>query len=171
MKVWQILALILALSVFANAQNTTLHGTVRDVSGAIIPKINIIVIGTNGEKFETVSNNEGDYSLDLVDDKSFPNVKTAKYEIIVDSEIRGFEKFAIKDFKFVFSSDGKMNFDIVLSAANLEPCGYSGAHCLDLTNAMPIQTQIMKISDKVLSKPLEELPKNPNKNKRKINKQ
>ncbi|MBA4123672.1 MAG: hypothetical protein H0X72_14565 [Acidobacteria bacterium] len=95
--------------------------------------------------------------------KASANFKTAKYEITVDMENRGFEKFVLKDFKFVPSYKGKMNLDIALDSINPEPCDYSGADCL---NATPIDAKIKTItSDKILQRPLEELPKEQNKTK------
>jgi len=99
---------------FANAQKAVLSGNVYDAYGALIVEAKITVINEKGEKFETVTNDEGFYILDLHFNpyNSKTDFKIAKYEIIVIKE--GFEKNFIKDFKFVPSSKGKMNLDFAL---------------------------------------------------------
>lgn len=127
MKIIRVLVLIFGLVVLVNAQRSALTGTVYDASGAVIPKAKLIAINEKGEKFETVTNDEGIYVLNLlfhsVDAKTSVDLKVAKYEIVVDLENRGFEKFILKDFKFVPSYKGKMNLDIALDSTNPEPCG------------------------------------------------
>jgi hypothetical protein len=168
MKVLQILVLILVFVVTENAQTSILSGTVYDANGAVIPETKITAINQKGEKFETLTNDEGFYFLDLpftrYDSKLFFDFVMAKYEIIVDRENWGFEKFVLKDFRFVPSYKGKMNLDIALNSINPEPCGYSGADCL---NTPVIKTTKAKISDKILQRPLEKFPKEQNKTKRK----
>jgi len=66
MKFLQILSLILCLAVFVHAQKAILSGTVYDASGAVIPKIKITAINENGEKLETETNDDGEYSLKLL---------------------------------------------------------------------------------------------------------
>ena len=92
--------------------------------------------------------------------------RIAKFEIVVDLEYRGFEKFYIKDFKFTPAYSGKMFFDIALDTKISVPCGYAGADCLE---SPIIETSKEKVQNKILKKPLVELPKKRNKNKRKIN--
>ncbi len=176
MKFLQILVLVLGLVIFVNAQKSALTGTVYDASGAVIPKAKLIAINEKGEKFETVTNDEGVYVLNLlfqsIDAKTSVDFKVAKYEIIVDLENRGFEKFILKDFKFVPSFKGKMNLDIALDSINPEPCGYSGVDCPTVLycpagEQETIQTTEAKISDKIQQKPLEKSPKIQNKIKRK----
>ena len=177
MKVLQILVLIFGLVVLVDAQKSALTGTVYDASGAVISKAKLTAVNEEGEKFETVTNDEGIYVLNLlfnsVDTKTSVDSKVAKYEITVDMENRGFEKFVLKDFKFVPSSKGKMNLDIALDAANPEPCGYSGADCPIVLYCPAggeeiVQTAETKIASKIQQRPLEKLPKAQNKNKRNI---
>lgn len=135
MKFLQILVLIFGLAVSVTAQRAVLSGTITDKSGAVIPNARIFAMSETDKKFEAVTNDQGIYILNLFFDSSdttSDKSKMAKYEITIDAENRGFKKFILKDFKFVFSPDGKMNFDIALDALNPEPCGYSGADCSTL---------------------------------------
>ncbi len=171
MKILQILVLIVCSTVFANAQKAILTGTLYDAGGAVIPKAKVTAVNEKGETFVTETNDEGIYSLSLsynnYDSKTASvNFKISKYEIIVDLENRGFEKRIIKDFKFIPAYSEKMLFDIALDTKNPEPCGYAGADCLQETT---VETEKPKLSDKILQKPLETLPKAKN-NKRKNNK-
>ena len=174
MKVFQVLFLIFAFSVFANAQKSILTGSVYDANGAVIVKAKVAAIDQKGERFEAETNDEGIYILNLpfysYDTKKSADFRIAKYEIVVDVTNRGFEKFILIDFKFVPSYTGKMNLDIALDTLNPEPCGYGGAGCL---NQGLIKNEITNTSDKILQKPLGKLPKAQNKKKRKnkINKQ
>ena len=171
MKLLQILVLILGLAIFVNSQTTDkaiLSGVFYDANGAVIVGMKITATNEKGKKFEAVTNDEGIYFLDLpfnlYDPKKSANFKIAKYEITVDGINRGFEKIVLNDFKFVPSYKGEMNLDFALNSINPEPCGYSGADCL---NTPVIKTTDVKISDKILQKPLEEFPKEQNKAKRK----
>ena len=150
MRILQVLFLTIGLAVFANGQRAILSGVVYDAVGAVIVKAKITAVNEKGEIFETVTNDNGIYSLNLpynnYDPKtSSANLKISKYEIIVDLENRGFERRVIKDFKFIPAYVGKMYFDIALDSINPEPCGYAGADCLQKTDK--------------LQKPLEKLPK------------
>ncbi|MDQ6788028.1 MAG: carboxypeptidase-like regulatory domain-containing protein [Acidobacteriota bacterium] len=92
----------------------TLSGSVYDANGALIVRAKVTAISAKGEKFETVTNDTGTYVLNLPFNlyNSKADFKIAKYEITVTKE--GFEKNFVKDFKFVPSSEGKMNFDFAL---------------------------------------------------------
>jgi len=142
-----------------------LSGTLYDATGAVIPKSKVTVINERGEKFEVLTNDDGVYSLSLpfnsYDAKtSSANFRIAKFEIVVDLEYRGFEKFSVRDFKFVPAYSGKMIFDIALDSRNPEPCGYAGADCLE---SPIVENTKEKVQNKILQRPLEELPKKPNK--------
>ncbi len=165
MKFLQILVLILGLTILVNAQKAILSGTLYDATGAVIPKSKVTVINERGEKFEVLTNDDGVYSLSLpfnsYDAKtSSANFRIAKFEIVVDLEYRGFEKFSVRDFKFVPAYSGKMIFDIALDSRNPEPCGYAGADCLE---SPIVENTKEKVQNKILQRPLEELPKKPNK--------
>lgn len=165
MKILQILVLIFGFVVLVNAQKAVLSGTVYDANGAVIPETKIIAINEKGERFKTETNNEGVYVLNLpfnlYDTKNSAHFKIAKYEIIVDRE-RGFEKFVLKDFKFVPSYRGKMNLDIALEVYNTN-CGVAGC----FPDLQFVEFQQPEVSNQILQRPLEELPKAQNKPKRK----
>lgn len=168
MKILQVLVLIFGLAITVISQTnytTVLSGTVYDANGAVIPKTIIKATNEKGEKFETETDDEGLYVLNLpynkYDTKTTTDFRVASYEIIVDLTDRGFEKFVLKDFKLVPSYLGKMNLDIALDTDNSN-CGAGG--CIQ---SEPVEPSNPQISDKILQKPLEELPKDQNKTKRK----
>ncbi len=117
MKFLQILVLIFGLSVFVNSQTNNkavLSGNVYDANGSLIVEAKVTAINERGQKFETLTNDEGIYVLKLPFNlyNSKADFKVAKYEITVTKE--GFEKNYIRDFKFVPSSKSKMNLDFAL---------------------------------------------------------
>jgi len=165
MKAFQILALIFGLVVLTNAQKPVLSGTVYDASGAVVPGAKVTAIGEKGERFEAETNDEGVYILNLpfnlYDSKSVSSdFRIAKYEIIVDLTNRGFEKFVLKDFKFVPSYKGKMNLDIALDTDNSN-CGAGGC----LPPEPPVESNKREVSGSILTRVLEELPKKQNTSK------
>ena len=88
----------------------------------------------------------------------------------ISFEQPGFKELIIDNLKIVNSTYGKINQDIVLdvdTSNNHEPCGASGGDCLDWMNGKPIQAEKTKVSNKILQRPLEKLPKEQNKSKRK----
>ncbi len=113
----------------------------------------------------TLTNTEGVYVLNLLFAK--PRFKTIKYEITIDETKRGFEKFVLKNFNFIQSTNGKMQLDFALDSLNPEPCGYSGGDCINNTQT-PLKLEKTKVSTKILQTPLEKLPKKQIKTKRKI---
>ena len=114
MKILQILILMFGLVVFTNAQKAILSGNVYDANGSLIVGAKVTAINEKDEKFETGTNSDGVYVLNLPFNSynSKSDFQIAKYEIIVAKE--GFQKNFVKDFKFVPSSEGKMNLDIAL---------------------------------------------------------
>ncbi|MDQ2747095.1 MAG: carboxypeptidase-like regulatory domain-containing protein, partial [Acidobacteriota bacterium] len=88
------------------------------------------------------------------------NFRIAKFEIVVDAQYLGFEKYSLKDFKFVPVYLGKMIFDIALDARNPEPCGYGGADCLE---SPVVKEKEGKFQANVSQRSLEKLPKRENK--------
>ena len=114
MKILQTLVLILGLTVFANAQKTVLSGTVYDANGAVIVKSKVTALNQKGEKFETFTNNEGVYTLNLTYIPVEPgfSYKMAKYDLTVEAE--GFEKFTLKDFNVTGKYTKKMQLDFAL---------------------------------------------------------
>ena len=115
MKILQILVLMFCLVVVMNAQKAILTGSVYDSGGAVIVKSKVTAINQKGEKFEALTNEEGVYILNLLLDEYKPilDQKITKYEIVI--EALGFEKYTLKDFKFISSSKGQMNLDFALN--------------------------------------------------------
>ena len=165
MKVLQILVLIFGFTVIGNAQKAVLIGTVYDANGAVIVNARVTAINQKGEKFEAFTNTDGIYILNLpfnlYDTKNTKNFRISTYEII--AEAKHFERFVLKDFKFVPAWNGKMNLDIALDVMESNNCEPGG--CLPMRES--IKTTEAKISDKISLKPLEELPKETNNTKRK----
>ena len=163
MKALQILVLIFGAVVFANTQSAdkaVLSGTVYDASGAVIPKTSVVFVNQKGERFETTTDENGGYRYYLPASK-YETVSNSgsgneskqldKYEITFDNPGSGFKKYVVKDFILA----GKMQLDVALATIELEPCGYGGDGCQKYS---VIETVPPKISDKILNRPLEELP-------------
>ncbi len=117
MKILQILVLCLGLTVFINGQTkdkSILSGNVYDANGALIVGAKVTAINGKGEKFETITDDQGIYVLNLPFNlyNPKPDFNVSKYEIAVSKE--GFERNFIKDFKFVPSSKSKMILDFAL---------------------------------------------------------
>ena len=172
MKVLRILVLILGFVILVKAQTndkSVLTGTVYDAAGAVVPGVKVTATNEKGLKFEAQTNVDGVYVFKLpfnsFDAKASSGAfRTAKYEIIVDLTNLGFEKFVLKDFKFVPSYTGKMNLDIALDVIKSD-CDAGG--CGE-NEPPPIETNKREIPDEILqTRPLEELPKEQNKPKRK----
>ncbi|HEX8250746.1 MAG TPA: carboxypeptidase-like regulatory domain-containing protein [Pyrinomonadaceae bacterium] len=161
MKVLQILVLIIGFAFVANAQTTekaVLTGTVYDQSGAVIPNINVGFINSEGEKFKSFTNEEGFYWIYL---------PKSKYEITFGNDNSGFLKYVVKD--YILAS--KMQLDVALKGRSSDECGLAG--CFGDTPPIELESR-SKAWDKFLqTRPLEKLPKEQNKSKRKkkINKQ
>ncbi len=120
MKVLQTLVLILGLVVFVDAQIHTkavLNGTVYDANGAVIPDVKITAVNQKGEIFDTFTNGEGNYILNLsytkYDAKSASTFKMAKYEITFDGTKIGFYKNILKNFNFA-PAHKRMQLDFAL---------------------------------------------------------
>jgi hypothetical protein len=164
MKLLQILVLILGFAVCANAQKAVLSGAVYDANGSLIVGAKVIAKNEKGEMFETVTNDEGIYVLNLPFNQynSKADFKIAKYDITVEQ--KHFEKILLKGFNFVPSYEGKMILDMALDVEENANCGAGG--CIQ-DEHQPIELSNQKVTDKILLRPLEELPKKINKAKRK----
>jgi hypothetical protein len=119
MKVLQIIALIFGLTVFAAAQKSILSGIVYDANGSVIFKAKVTAINQKGERFDALTEDDGIYTLSLPFNQYAPsiNFQEAKYDIVV--EMNGFKKSVTKDFVFVPSQFGKMQFDIGLEIGKI----------------------------------------------------
>lgn len=132
MKVLQILFLILGLSVFANSQTnnkSTLSGIVYDANGSVVVRVKVTAVNQKGEKVETVTNDEGIYTLNVPFNQVKAFSPVFKYDIIVDAAELGFKKSITKEFVFIPSQFGKMQLDIALEAGYSVSC--DSADCLE----------------------------------------
>ena len=95
-----------------------LTGTVFDPNGAVIPGTKITAVNQKGEKFETLTNEDGEYVLKLPFNEYAPTYKfkVAKYEITVLKD-NGFAATVVKDFKFVSGFTSQMRLDFALDVA------------------------------------------------------
>ncbi len=164
-----ILTLIFGIAVVGFAQKSILTGSVYGANGAVIVGAKITATNVKGAKLETKTNNDGVYFLNLPFNhydsvKLGTGFRIAKYEIIVEG--LHFEKLYLNEFRLVPAFKGKMNLDFALDIApddNIEPSG-----CIPefrLVNSPEIE-----LSDKIITKPLEDLTKTQKQNNRKIDK-
>src|SRR5688572_7508916 len=114
MKIFQIIFLIIGLTVCASAQKSVLSGTVYDANGSVVTNAKVSAFNQKGEKFETRTNDEGVYTLNLPFNQylNSTDFREAKYNILV--EANGFKNSITKDFVFIPSQFGKMRLDIGL---------------------------------------------------------
>ncbi|HMT08572.1 MAG TPA: carboxypeptidase-like regulatory domain-containing protein [Pyrinomonadaceae bacterium] len=118
-------ALLLLLFISTLAQKSELTGTVYDHYGAVVQKVKVIAVASNGEKYEAVTNDEGTYTLKLP--FSFePTDKygSLKYEITFTASDSGFKKVVLADFLFVSSTKGRMYLDCVLEVRSASHSGF-----------------------------------------------
>ena len=118
MKVLQglplVVAVTLAVGVGAFAQKSNLTGTVYDANGAVVVKAKVRAVDVRGNKFETLTNDDGVYVLTLPFNKydSQRGFKESRYDVFVESV--GFKRSEIKGYVFIPSQFGKMHLDIGL---------------------------------------------------------
>ncbi len=104
MKLLQVLVLIFGLVVLANAQKTSLSGTVYDSNGAVILGTKVYATNAKGRKIETIVNTDGNYLLEL---------PIGIYTIEFNSA--NFKSVRFENYQVVNSNTGKMCLDISLS--------------------------------------------------------
>lgn len=137
-----------------SATQTILSGTTYDDSGAVIVYATVKFRGSDNIEQVTKTDEEGAFEIKL---------KAGNY--FIQFEALGFQLLKIEKYRIAPSYKGRQILDVVLeSGENSEPCGYSGVDCLNQT---PIENETTKTSDKILQKPLEKLPEEQNKSKRK----
>ena len=110
-------ALVSGFTFYTYAQTTftsKLKGTVYDAQGSVVVKAKVTAVNASKKKFETFSDDKGEYELILPFNKydSSRNFKEAVYEISTESP--GFATTVIKDYVFIPSQFGKMQLDIAL---------------------------------------------------------
>lgn len=127
MRYLNMILVFLALSISGSSQsggNSKLSGVVYDAYGAVVSRAKVTAVSAKGEKFETITDDNGSFVLNLpfskYDNKSGVNFKEAKYDIIVYSP--GFARSITKGFVFVPSYKGTMYFDIGLEIGACGDC-------------------------------------------------
>lgn len=107
-----------------------LTGTVLDPLGSVVPNAKVTAINLKGDKYETITDDEGIYVLNLPVTKyetstiGFNDIQRkplAKYQI--EAESAAFKKTVIKDFVFVPAFSGKMKLDLVLELKESQSSG------------------------------------------------
>jgi len=94
---WGLLVLLFAGGRFANAQTSTLSGTVKDTTGAVISGASIVVKNqASGDQRKTVATREGVFSV--------PSLRSGTYSLTATA--KGFETFTATDIALE-SSDAK----------------------------------------------------------------
>jgi hypothetical protein len=117
MKWLGILGFVLTFTIAASSQakyKSVLTGTVYDAQGSVVVKAKVRAVDVRGNKFETVTNEEGDYVLTLPFNKydQTRGFKESKYDIFVES--LGFKRSETKGYVFIPVHSGKMHLDIGL---------------------------------------------------------
>ncbi len=105
---------VLSFNTFAQSSNSVqtseptiiLTGAVYDINGAVIVGTSIITYGTGGKNYETTTNAEGIYKI---------NLPLGIYKIKVSAP--GFCSFQVERFVVVNSTYGKMSLDLVLEVS------------------------------------------------------
>ena len=127
MKILQVLILIFGLTIIANGQeqNETaiLTGSVFSQIGEIISDVKITVINEKGKRFETFTDVDGNYKIELpvtVYKGNFDIRKLPITKYTVRVEHRGFRAFEIKEFNFIQSNSRKMQLDVALEVGIVE---------------------------------------------------
>lgn len=130
-------------------QKIKLTGVVYDHQGSIIIGAKVKAFNKKGEIVENVTDENGIYLLNLS-----PDFYTIEFEKA------GFKKLFVQNYQLVNSTYGKVNYDLVLEVG-----GTSSP--IFIEEIKPIESPQKEISNKILQRPLEPLPKAQNKTKRK----
>lgn len=123
MRIASLLFVFLMLTLASFGQTTQLSGVIFDPTGAVIVAADIKARDAAGKVYVAKSDSKGSYTL---------NLRPGIYEIGVSQT--GFITLKIEEYLVVQSTFGKMNHDVVLfglSPRAHEPCGYSGAECMN----------------------------------------
>lgn len=156
MKVLQILVLIFGFVILANAQKAVLSGTVSDEFGGAIGGAKVEIKGTNGKTYSTFTDSEGFYRVEL---------EKGTYQIEVATQC--YQKFNASDYKIAINGQTQQEMQLDVALEFNKEC--KTTDCFLNEQIEKVQTTETKISDKILQRPLGELPKEQNKTKRKNN--
>ena len=87
MKILQVLVLIFVLTVSITAQKkSTFCGTITDEQKAVVPNANVEGKSSKGNKFETITDSDGNFDIEIFD---------GLYKILIKAE--GFKKIVMKN--------------------------------------------------------------------------
>ena len=142
-----LLFLASSLSMFGQAVNATLLGTVTDSSGAIVANAKITATeAKTGAVHESVSNGSGNYT--------FPDLKPGTY--VVTAEAKGFKKETHENIDVLINSSTRVDFTV-------QPGSVS--ETVLVTAAPPLlQTDRADISNKIEAQQISDLPLSANRN-------
>ena len=99
-----LLILSLSPSLFGQAVNATLLGTITDATGANVPSAKVIVTDTaTGATHETVTNESGNYTL--------PDLPPGTYSIT--TEANGFKKDTHQNIDLLVNTSTRVDVDLV----------------------------------------------------------
>ena len=135
------------LSQSLSGQGIKLTGKVTDSQGAIIVGANVTAISIGGKRSNAKTVYDGIYELELIE---------GKYRLEFDAV--GFKPATVHDF-IVESLSRTTSQDLVLIGSNThEPCGYGG----DCGHIEEVRAEKVVVSDKIIPRPLIDVPKKPN---------
>ncbi len=123
MKIVLLYVFLFLLASASFGQATLLSGVIFDRNGAVIVGAGVNAKAASGKVRVAKTDSNGSYSLSLD-----PGVYA------IDVSNAGFVTLKIEEYFVVASTLGKFNQDFVLfglSPHATEPCGYSGAECMD----------------------------------------
>ncbi len=147
MRVLQVLAFILGFVIFADAQEAILSGTVTDTIGSVIPNAKVEAKNLEGKIISARTNEVGAYQLELIEG-----------EYSIEITLTPFEKFSVSNYWILH----KMQLDVALQCKGCKLIEHNFSE-----PSQTVQTPEVNNSDKILQRPLEKLPKEQNKTKRK----
>jgi Carboxypeptidase regulatory-like domain len=145
--VLSLLILSLSPSLFGQAVNATLLGTVTDSTGATVPGAKVTATETaTGLIHESVTNDSGNYT--------FPDVPPGKYSIT--TEAKGFKKDTHQNIDLLSNSSTRVDVEMVTGSVSEE--------VLVTTAPALLQTDRADISTKIEARQVADLPLGTNRN-------
>lgn len=151
MRSLYVLTLILTVAGFALAQRSVLTGTLYDAYGAVIPGASVTATDADGKVFQTKTNDEGRYELNLAYLPNSPAgpYRMTRYRIIADASNMGFNVVTIRDFAFVPAFRGRMYLDFAMDTFDPGPCGPAG----DCGPLDPVQVPCIPVTKEIRVRP------------------
>jgi phosphatidate phosphatase APP1 len=121
MRFLQILVLILVSVLLASGQKNgstaVLTGNIFDQIGDVLPNTKIIVTNQKGQRFETLSDENGSYNINLpvtVYEGNFDirKLPITKYKVRFETSV--FKSLEIEEFNFIQNKSKKLQLDVAL---------------------------------------------------------